>query len=109
MKKCLIFIIFLILLENVILEDICMGSTLDINDCIGKLSQDKKDANCYCCLFTGTSKEGYQVSQCIELQKIQYDFPARNLNSARKSCVQHCGQLFAQILEVPNILNLFCK
>ena len=38
MKKCLIFIIFLILLENVILEDICMGSTLDINDCIGKLS-----------------------------------------------------------------------
>ena len=85
MKKCLIFIIFLILLENVILEDICMGSTLDINDCIGKLSQDKKDANCYCCLFTGTSKEGYQVSQCIELQKIQYDYIEEIIQDKKKS------------------------
>ena len=75
MIKCFMYIIFIISLENVILQisDTCIGQGSSAKDCSSRLTENEKNDGAYCCLFTGTTKDtNYETNQCMKLNEDEY-------------------------------------
>ena len=75
MIKCLIYIIFFILFQNVFSDESkCQGTAKSVSECKDLLEPDDERNGGHCCLFTGKLKaDSSEVSECMKLDQEQYE------------------------------------
>ena len=74
MLKFFKYIIFLLLIIEIQLDNACYGSANLIDECLDRLTENEKEYNIHCCLFTGKEvKSNLQISQCLEIDEEGYE------------------------------------
>ena len=74
MLKFFKYIIFLLSIVEIQLNGNCKGSANSIDECLEKISEEEKDYDYHCCLFTGKRKDTtIQDSQCLLLDDQEYN------------------------------------
>ena len=109
MIKCLLYIIFIISLEYVILQsNSCVGSGLSAEDCSKKLNENEKNEGSYCCFFSGTRKDNnYEDKQCITLSEDEFENIDRNVDEKKETHTNPSIDCNSYYLHISIIILLF--